>query len=122
MRIELKTNIKVSQGKNISASVVTEMEQRNDFQIAAMREMLEEIVKGYCPQPVEVKTQVNKGATPKMISEKQIGMIRYLAKSTQTPESDLCRKYSVGQLNELTMANARTLIQDLKSTVDFTNN
>jgi hypothetical protein len=37
-----------------------------------------------------------------------------MLKSTNTSESDLCRRYSVHRLNELTMADARIAIQELK--------
>ena len=112
---ELKTNIKISSGRSVSASVVAELEEKNDTQISIMRDTLEEMVKGYSIEPVEVTTAIKPQPAAKMVSGKQVGLIRFLLKSAKMSERDLCRKYSVGQLDELTMADARDVIQDLKN-------
>ena len=112
---ELKTNIKISSGRSVSASVVAELEEKNDTQISIMRDTLEEMVKGYSIEAVEVKTAIKQQPAAKMVSGKQVGLIRFLLKSAKMPERDLCRKYSVSKLDELTMADARDAIQDLKT-------
>ena len=116
---ELKANIKVGRGKSISASVGGEMEKVDDIQIGTMRNMLQHMVNGFISKPVEINTAIKPQTNKKMISDKQLGLLRYLLKSTQVSECDLCRKYSVRQLDELTMADARIAIQDLKLSMDF---
>jgi len=112
--VELKANIKIGRGRNVSASVATEMERKDEIQIGNMRDMLNEMVRGYTSGPFAVKTAVHPQSGPKMVSEKQLGLIRYMLKSSNISESDLCSRYSVHRLNELTMADARVAIQELK--------
>ena len=113
--VELRTTIKVNQGRNINACVATEMDKKDDVQIGTMRAMIEELVRGYGNDAPEIKMKNDtQTRAVKMVSEKQLGMLRYLLNKTNTPESDFCRRYSVHQLNELTMADARVAIQDLK--------
>ena len=111
--VELRTTIKVNQGRNINASVATEMDKKDDVQIGTMRAMIEDLVQGYGNPEIKMKSNDQHRAV-KMVSEKQLGMLHFLLKKTKTPESDFCRRYSVHQLNELTMADARVAIQDLK--------
>ena len=110
--VELRTTIKVNQGRNINASVATEMDKKDDVQIGTMRAMIEDLVQGYGNPEIKMKSNDQHRAV-KMVSEKQLGMLHFLLKKTKTPESDFCRRYSVHQLNELTMADARDAIQDL---------
>ena len=114
--VELRATIKVNQGKNINASVAAEMDKKDDAQIGTMRAMIEEMIQGYGSQQYpEIKMKSNdQPRAVKMVSEKQLGLLRYMLKSTNTSESDLCRRYSVHRLNELTMADARIAIQELK--------
>ena len=113
--VELRATIKVNQGKNINASVAAEMDKKDDAQIGTMRAMIEEMIQGYSQQYPEIKMKSNdQPRAVKMVSEKQLGLLRYMLKSTNTSESDLCRRYSVHRLNELTMADARIAIQELK--------
>ena len=39
--VELRTTIKVNQGRNINACVATEMDKKDDVQIGTMRAMIE---------------------------------------------------------------------------------
>ena len=113
---ELKTNFKISQGRNISASVVAEMEKKSDIQLSSMYDMLEEMVSGYAPvEPMAIETKIKPQSKNKMVSPKQIGLIRFLLMSANVPEHELCKQYSIHRLNELTMADARDAIQDLKT-------
>ena len=113
--VELRTTIKVNQGRNINACVATEMDKKDDVQIGTMRAMIEELVRGYGNDAPEIKMKNDtQTRAVKMVSEKQLGMLHYLLNKTNTPESDFCHRYSVHQLNELTMADARVAIQDLK--------
>ena len=112
--VELRTTVKVNQGRNINACVATEMDKKDDVQIGTMRAMIEDLVQGYGNENPEIKMKSNdQHRAVKMVSEKQLGMLHFLLKKTNTPESDLCHRYSVHQLNELTMADARDAIQDL---------
>ena len=113
--VELRATIKGNQGRSINACVATEMDKKDDVQIGTMRAMIEELVRGYGNDAPEIKMKNDtQTRAVKMVSEKQLGMLRYLLNKTNTPESDFCRRYSVHQLNELTMADARVAIQDLK--------
>ena len=112
--VELRTTVKVNQGRNINVCVATEMDKKDDVQIGTMRAMIEDLVQGYGNENPEIKMKSNdQHRAVKMVSEKQLGMLHFLLKKTKTPESDFCRRYSVHQLNELTMADARDAIQDL---------
>ena len=118
--VELRATIKGNQGRNINACVTTEMDKNDDAQIGTMRAMIEELVRGYgndAPQ-IKMKNDTQTRAV-KMVSEKQLGLLRSLLNSTNTPESDLCSRYSVRQLTELTMADAWIAIQKLKNLEDF---
>ena len=118
--VELRTTVKVNQGRNINASVTTEMDKKDDAQIGTMRTIIEEMVKGYGNDVPEIKMKSNEQPRAvKMVSEKQLGMLHYLLNKTDTSESDFCRRYSVHQLNELTMADARVAIQNLKQDETF---
>ena len=118
--VELRTTIKVNQGRNINASVATEMDKKDDVQIGTMRAMIEDLVQGYGNENPEIKMKNNEQPRAvKMVSEKQLGMLHYLLNKTDTSESDFCRRYSVHQLNELTMADARVAIQNLKQDETF---
>ena len=118
--VELRTTIKVNQGRNINASVATEMDKKDDVQIGTMRAMIEDLVQGYGNENPEIKMKNNEQPRAvKMVSEKQLGMLHYLLNKTNTPESDFCHRYSVHQLNELTMADARVAIQNLKQDETF---
>ena len=113
--VELRATIKGNQGRSINACVAAEMDKKDDVQIGTMRAMIEELVQGYGNENPEIKMKNDtQTRAVKMVSEKQLGMLRYLLNKTNTPESDFCRRYSVHQLNELTMADARVAIQDLK--------
>ena len=115
--VELKTSIKIDQGRNVYASVATEMDRKDDVQIRTMRDVIQELVRGYGNENSEIKTNIKPHSPAvKMVSEKQIGMLRYLLNKTNTPESDFCRRYSVHQLNELTMADAKAVATRQNST------
>ena len=118
--VELKTSIKIDQGRNVYASVATEMDKKDDVQIGTMRAMIEDLVQGYGNENPEIKMKNNEQPRAvKMVSEKQLGMLHYLLNKTDTSESDFCRRYSDHQLNELTMADARVAIQNLKQDETF---
>ena len=110
--VELKTSIKISRGKSISAGVVTEMEKKDDAQIDVMREILDDMIRGRTEETIKVDTA--KPRYTKMASDKQLSLIRFLLQSAPVTESDLCQKYAVQRLNDLTMADARVAIQELK--------
>ena len=118
--VELRTTIKVNQERNINACVATEMDKKDDAQIGTMRAIIEDLVQGYGKENPEIKMKSNdQPRAVKMVSEKQLGMLHYLLNKTDTSESDFCRRYSVHQLNELTMADARVAIQNLKQDETF---
>ena len=117
--VELKTSIKIDQGRNVYASVATEMERKDESKIQTMRDVIREMVRGYGNENPVIKTNTKPQSSVKMISEKQLGLLRHLLNKTNTPESDLCSQYSVRQLNELTMADARVAIQGLRLGEDF---
>ena len=112
---ELSATIKVNPNKSVRASVTAETDKNENIQIGAMRATVENLVQGYGNDAPEIRMKSNtQQRAVKMVSEKQLGMLRYLLMSNNIPESDFCRRYSVHRLNELTMADARIAIQEMK--------
>jgi len=112
---ELSATIKVNPNKSVRASVTAETDKNENIQIGAMRATVENLVQGYGNDAPEIRMKSNtQQRAVKMVSEKQLGMLRYLLMSNKIPESDFCRRYSVQRLNELTMADARIAIQEMK--------
>ena len=112
---ELSATIKVNPNKSVRASVTAETDKNENIQIGAMRETVENLVQGYGNDAPEIRMKSNtQQRAVKMVSEKQLGMLRYMLMSNKIPESDFCRRHSVHRLNELTMADARIAIQELK--------
>ena len=112
---ELSATIKVSPNKSVRASVTAETDKNENIQIGAMRATVENLVQGYGSDTPEIRMKSNtQQRAVKMVSDKQLGLLRYMLMSNNIPESELCRKYSVQRLDELTMADARVAIQELK--------
>ena len=115
MIAELTASLSLSPHVSINATILEVMDGGDvQGQAKQMYNALKALTQcGAAPQ-TNIAMRPAKTADPnKLISQKQLGMLKNLLRENNIPEQDFCKQHSVESLDKMPMENARQVIGDL---------
>lgn len=115
MLAEITASISISPHFSINATVLEIMDGDVQEKAKQMYSALRALTQcGAVPQAQIAMRPSPKGADPnKLISQKQLGMLKNLLRENNISEQDFCKQHAVESLDKMPMENARKVIGDL---------
>ena len=114
MQVEISLSMSTGNGKN-KFKVTENLEQPDENKLSAMCDMLQETVRTYLGH-IEGKSLIELAPYEKIVwkpSKEMLRMLRQILKKHHIPEQEVCTKYHIQQLEELSGENASQLLQEI---------
>ena len=113
--------------QTLAINVTDKMETKDEEKIKVMKEIMREFVPALQQDQIETRCipaassnlprlangKADQPNVIKMISDKQIGLLKKQLHERNIPIADFCLQHGVNQVEELSMADARVIIRDL---------
>jgi len=116
MQVEISLSMSTGNGKN-KFKVTENLEQPDENKLSAMCDMLQETVRTYLDR-IDGKSLIELAPYEKIVwkpSEEMLRMLRQILKKNHIPEQEVCTKYHIQQLEELSGENASQLLHEIIS-------
>ena len=116
MQVEISLSMSTGNDKN-KFKVTENLEQPDENKLSAMCDMLQEIVRTYLDR-IDGKSLIELAPYEKIVwkpSEEMLRMLRQILKKNHIPEQEVCTKYHIQQLEELSGENASQLLHEIIS-------
>ena len=117
MQVEISLSMSTGNGKN-KFKATENLEQPDENKLSAMCDMLQETVRTYLDR-IDGHSFVELAPYEKIVwkpSKEMLRMLRQILKKNHIPEQEVCTKYHIQQLEELSGENASQLLQEIIAT------
>ena len=114
MQVEISLSMSTGNGKN-KFKVTENLEQPDENKLSAMCDMLQEIVRTYLDR-IDGPSFIELAPYEKIVwkpSEEMLRKLRQILKKNHIPEQEVCTKYHIQQLEELSGENASQLLHEI---------
>ena len=116
MQVEISLSMSTGNGKN-KFKVIENLEQPDENKLSAMCDMLQETVRTYL-DGIDGHSFIELAPYEKIVwkpSEEVLRKLRQILEKHHIPEQEVCTKYHIQQLEELSGENASQLLHEIIS-------